>query len=281
MYSKISQNTFYKPSRSPLIISSTRSISNSKQITLPSLTPHKSFSPISQGKSFFPNIKKPIQAELSQKFEKIMKEKQKYSNIVKNLRIKLQQVEHLKETYGLEIPKNFQVTPKNLKKLENTAIMQKKTLILSSSVRKIETWWKKRMIKRKIEDFNRKLENSAVVIQKCWKQFITRKKFMKAVVEMNRAALKIQKFFRGYLTRKQFSLLIRERRMSKVFEYFDQQKLKILQESAKKIWNFWQIVRKKWKVKQQQKKKQMKKVMKKKRKAEENNSFAAFPVLGC
>ena len=36
-----------------------------------------------------------------QKYEKIMKEKEKYSSIVKNLKLKLQKVEEIKETQSI------------------------------------------------------------------------------------------------------------------------------------------------------------------------------------
>ena len=274
MYSKITQNSFYFPSRYPYQVSSTRSFSNGKQIMLPSLTPHKSSA---NGKNFFPGLKKQNQQEVMQKFEKIMKEKEKYSSIVKNLRLKLQKVEEIKETYGLQLPKNFHLTPKNIKKLENTAKLEKQTRIFSKAVHKIETWWKKRTIQKKIQFFNNLMDKSALVIQKCWKQFITRKKFLIAVKKMNKAAVVIQKNFRGYLVRKKYILMIRELNMTKVFDYFNEQKQKLLRESALKIWNNWKIIKKKW-AQKQQKKKQLKKVLKKRRKVEENpNSFSAFP----
>ena len=274
MYSKITQNTFYFPSRYPYQVSSTRSFSSGKQIMLPSLTPHRSSG---NGKSFFPGLKKQNQHEVMQKYEKIMKEKEKYSSIVKNLKLKLQKVEEIKETYGLQLPKNFHLTPKNIKKLENTARLEKQTKIFSEAVDKIETWWKKRTIQKKIKNFNNLMEKSALVIQKCWKQFITRKKFLIAVEKMNKAAVCIQKNFRGYLVRKKYVLMMRELNMTKVFDYFSQQKQKLMKESALKIWSYWKIVKKKW-LQKQQKKKKLKKVLKRRRKVEENhNTIAAFP----
>ena len=270
MYTKITQSSLYFSNRSP----SVRSVSNGRQIKLPSLTPHKSSG---YCKNNFIRSKKPTQFEVIQKFEKIMKEKEKYSSIVKNLRTQLKRVEEIKENYGLQIPKNFQLTPKNIKKLENTAKVEKQTRIFSRAVCKIETWWKKKTIRRKYESFNNRMQSSALVIQKCWRQYITRKKFLIAVEKMNKAAVIIQKNIRRFIARKKYLLIIRELRMTKVFDYFEQQKQKLMEESALKIWNYWKIIKKKW-IQKKQKKKQIKKVRKRGTKAEENrNSFAAFP----
>ena len=270
MYTKITQNCFYYSNRSP----SVRSVSNGRQIKLPSLTPHKSSG---NCKNNFIRSNKGEQFEALQKFEKIMKEKEKYSSIVKNLRSQIKKVEEIKDNYGFQIPKNFQITPKNIRKLEYTARMEKQTRIFSRAVCKIETWWKKKLIQRKFERFNNLMQVSALGIQKCWRQYITRKKFLVAVKKMNKAAVVIQKNVRRFIARKKYLLIIRELRMSKVFDYFEEQKQKLMQESALKIWNYWKIIKKKW-AQKKQKKKQIKKIRKRGSKAEENrNSFAAFP----
>lgn len=254
-----------------------RSISsNSKKLTLPSLTPCKSSKYSQHDSSKWVN--REVKANIFYNYEKIMREKQKYSNIVRNLRIRIQNAEKLKNTYGIEIPKNIELTPNNLKRLENSAIRKKQTEVLMRAVNTIETWWKKRIIKEKIKTLNQKMHKCAALIQKTWRKHYNKKKFILTVDAMQKSAVRIQKLIRGFLVRRAFMLKIKEMRMQKVFEYFNKEKMKIMQDSARKILAYWRIAKKRWQAKQVKLKK-TKKVVKGRKKKEEisSNSYAAFP----
>lgn len=274
MHPRLNQKSNPRPSKSPPRPFSKRSISsNSKQFVLPSLTPSKR----SQDSSKW--TKRQEAPNLFQNYEKLMKEKQKYSNIIKTLRIKLKKAEKIKETYGVEIPKDIKLTPNNLKRLELSAKLEKETKIQAKAVNIIETWWKRKIIRRKLHEFNIVLHKSASLIQKYWRKYYNNKKFIQTVEAMQLSAVKIQKLIRGYLVRRKFMLKIKEMRMIRVFEYFNKEKMKIMQDSARKIWAFWKIAKKKWSDKQQKFKGKKRVRRSKKGKIEEfnSNSFAAFP----
>ena len=276
MNPRLNQHSSMRTTKSPQRGLAIRSISsNGKQFALPKLTPLKS-SKFSQDSSKW--ARRPEAHNPFHNYEKIMKEKQKYSSIIKALRTKIQKAEKIKETYGIEIPKDLKLTPFNLKKLEISAKLEKETEILKKAVNFIETWYKKRIIRRKFHNFNKVLHKSASLIQKFWRKHYNKKKFHQTVKAMQSAAVKIQKLIRGYLVRKSFVLKIKEMRMLKVFEYFDKEKMKIMQEAARKIWAFWMIAKKKWAKKQILNGKKGAR-RPKRRKAEEfsTNSFAAFP----
>lgn len=278
MLVKLNNQSIYRCSKfhnSPKYNRSTSS--NSKQLTLPSLTPCKSSKSSQQDSLKW--AKRSVKPNIFQNYEKIMREKEKYSSIVKNLKMRIQNAENLKVTYGIEIPKNIELTPKNLKRLEMSAIRKKQTETLMKAVNTIETWWKKRIILKKFQILNQKMHKCAALIQKAWRKHYNEKKFILTVSAMQKAAVKIQKVIRGFLVRKAFMLKIKEKRMLKVFEYFNKEKMRIMQESARKILAYWRIAKKRWQAKQEKLKKTKKVVKGRKKRAEEicANSYAAFP----
>jgi hypothetical protein len=231
MYSPIRKKSIGDSScKSPTKLLSTCSAMHTGQsFMLPAIASCRSVGKRKDSRLFFLNS----EADKSfQRCQKYFKEKSDYTHKIKALRMQIQANQRLKklqerEKYGF----------KGQSDGANRFFHDKNS---ESAVRIIERWWKRVIITRKLKENERILCRSAIKIQRNWRKHAISIKIAEENKKKEKAAIVIQKLYRGYIVRRKYALLLKEKKMHKVFEYFTSKKNKLMNESAKVIKHHWQ-----------------------------------------
>ena len=172
-------------------------------------------------------------------YYKLLKDKSQYSERIQTLKNNMKKIEEIQSKYKYNEPINCKITKNDLIKLEKRAksIYDQKTRI--SAAEKIQNWWKRIIVKRKIIDSMQVLNISASIIQQGWRVYFARKKRKIMLNFIKKSAIIIQKCFRGYLTRNKMRLAIKKARMNTIFQYFSDQRNILVRKSALVIRKYW------------------------------------------
>lgn len=234
-----------KPTRSRFNIVSTVSTNTTTHFSLPPILSCSSVRAVKKSK-----ILGKFEKKLLSSCSKLEKQKNEYTEKIKETKERLKKVKEIKEKYQISGPIRVKLTNDNLQRLEDRAKkifrMKKET----AAVKVLENWWKRRMIMVNLAMSKVLYDQSALIIQRFWKKIIcNKKKIAEEAVKFTKVK-RIQKVVRDFLMRKRLKLQENILEMQKTFEYFAQEREKLLKTSATLIQKYFRayLIRKPSKV---------------------------------
>ena len=239
----LSLNTEHRSCKLPKINSIHKeSFSNRKLISDSAMlaTKHRFSHLISFRKETSQNNKK----ELEIKYHEYLNKKTHTSFRLNQIQNRINSITSLQDKYKIKFSSK-EIRFLNIDKLESTAKEKYTKNLQLLAYMKIARWWKRKLIIKKMLAQNTRTENAVILIQNAWRTYIQVKNTKNLIKEMaiaqNKAALLIQKTYRGYQIRKKYALIIKEKKMEKIFMHFEHIRQQLYKESIKIIEDSWLV----------------------------------------